>query len=333
MRKYAIAVLTAMVLLVFSGTAAAATKVFVNGKQLALDVSPVTVDGRMLVPVRQTFEALGVGVQWNQKTKQVSAAKGGTMIILTLNKKTAVRNGYTLTLDTPARMIQGRVMVPLRFVSESFAARLNWDTKKEAVYIVTDSSDAASSAPTAPPVSSAVTKPAVSTPITPAVKPSASTPDVPAVSSDASAAPLQLLAKPYTYYAPSDLNAVLTSNFGKDQAFNPYTFTIDNPAPSKIVITMEFTDTNPDKAWLKVPTAYKESFIRNIMNQLTIWYPDKEIELTVFVTAERQTKTVTFGDQIVKYTPPDQYIVRDRYTGATSLYQKTGSSVFVSILR
>lgn len=113
----------------------AVPKVFLNGSQLQFDVSPVIDDGRTLVPMRTIFEALGAEITWNQVTRTVTAVKGNTKITITVGSKIAYKNGEPFVLDVPAKIISGRTMVPLRFISESLGADVSWDGATQSVRI------------------------------------------------------------------------------------------------------------------------------------------------------------------------------------------------------
>ena len=66
----------------FSLPAAAASSgeisVYLDGQRLTFDQPPVSMNGRVLVPVRAIFEALGAQVEWYQDTQTVAAQKGDT---------------------------------------------------------------------------------------------------------------------------------------------------------------------------------------------------------------------------------------------------------------
>lgn len=115
--------------------------VYLNGKRLFFDVPPVVDKGRTLVPMRGIFEALGATVHWDEKTKTVTAARGGRTVSLTLGKGEALVNGKTLPLDAPARAVEGRTMVPLRFVGEALGAAVTWQNAPPAVIIEAKSVD------------------------------------------------------------------------------------------------------------------------------------------------------------------------------------------------
>lgn len=93
------------------------------------------VDGRTLLPLRSIFENLGATVNWNPKTKVVMAEKGTTKIELPLNSKKVKVNGVTKTLDVPAKIINNKTMVPVRFVSESLGAEVTWNKESQFVII------------------------------------------------------------------------------------------------------------------------------------------------------------------------------------------------------
>ncbi len=115
----------------------AAPTVLVDGTQLAFDVPPAIEDGRTLVPLRAIFEALGAEVLWDGKTQTVTALAGDTQIDLTIGQLTAHINNEPYTLDVPAKITDGRTMVPLRFVSEALGAKVQWDGSSQTITITT----------------------------------------------------------------------------------------------------------------------------------------------------------------------------------------------------
>lgn len=102
--------------------------VYVDGKlQIFSDAQPIIVDGRTLVPIRSVAEVLGAQVNWEDSTQTVLIDKGDKHIELTIGSKSPTVNGSPVNLDAPAVIINGRTMVPLRFVSEALGAKVVWD--------------------------------------------------------------------------------------------------------------------------------------------------------------------------------------------------------------
>jgi len=109
--------------------------VILNGKELDFDVYPRIQNGRVLVPLRTIFEAVGATVDWNNGTKTAVAYKDGVTVSLTLGNTIATINDNPVTLDQPAISVNGRTLAPLRFVGEAFGGIVNWDASSRTVYI------------------------------------------------------------------------------------------------------------------------------------------------------------------------------------------------------
>ena len=104
-------------------------EVRVDGATLQFpDQKPVIQDGRTLVPLRSVFEAIGATVDWNAETRCVTAKKRFDVVSLTIEDKDLYKNGSKITeMDVPAQIINGRTMVPARYVAEAFDGEVKWD--------------------------------------------------------------------------------------------------------------------------------------------------------------------------------------------------------------
>lgn len=60
----------------------------------------------------------------------------GIVLELVIDSDKAKLNGKQVALDAPARIINGRTMVPIRFISESFGCKVEWDAKEGKVTII-----------------------------------------------------------------------------------------------------------------------------------------------------------------------------------------------------
>ncbi len=93
--------------------------VIIKDEPKTFDQMPVIIEGRTLVPMRGVFESLGDAIYWDDATKTVAAKKSGKTISLVIGEKTAIVDGDFKTLDVAPEIINGRTMVPVRFVFES----------------------------------------------------------------------------------------------------------------------------------------------------------------------------------------------------------------------
>lgn len=117
--------------------AASVIRIYIDGTLLQTDQDPVIINGRTLVPLRGIFEALNASVIWDPKTQTVTAYKQGTTVSLKIGDRTATINRETTQLDTPAQIMNGRTVVPVRFVSEALGEEVTWDPKAQTVNITT----------------------------------------------------------------------------------------------------------------------------------------------------------------------------------------------------
>lgn len=138
MRKnlfFIIALLVSFVTFAPDQASAQSISVIIDGQKQSYDQDPVIENNRTMVPLRGIFESLGADVDWNQQTKQVTARKGERTVFLTIGSKQATVDGKPYTLDVEAKLIKNRTMVPLRFVSESLGADVNWSQEERKVTI------------------------------------------------------------------------------------------------------------------------------------------------------------------------------------------------------
>lgn len=113
-------------------------KVFLDGKDLQCEVPPILENGYTLIPFRAIFEALGAEVSWLPEKQRVRAIKEDTSIELTIGSYEAKFNNSNIRVGFPPKIVEERVLVPLRFVSEAMGCLVVWDGANQAIYIYTD---------------------------------------------------------------------------------------------------------------------------------------------------------------------------------------------------
>lgn len=113
-------------------------KVLIHGQEISSKVQPVISEGRVLLPMRVIFEALGMEVKWDGKTKTAHAIKTKTDILVQVGNKTAQVNSKPVQLDVAATIINDSTMIPIRFAAEAVGEEVVWDEKNRAVYIGTN---------------------------------------------------------------------------------------------------------------------------------------------------------------------------------------------------
>ncbi|WP_020618528.1 stalk domain-containing protein [Paenibacillus daejeonensis] len=106
--------------------------IHINGQPLALDVAPMISNGVTYVPVRAAEAFAGVQIEgWDSQTKSVTI-RHESGLVLTLRAGGPTVQDQSLAAGEPV-IVDGRVMVPVRFIAESFGWTVGWDAATKTV--------------------------------------------------------------------------------------------------------------------------------------------------------------------------------------------------------
>lgn len=107
----------------------AGISIYLDGQRLNSDTSPYILPKVYvtMVPTRIISEGIGASVTWNQASKTAMIRKDGSVITLTSGRTTATVNGAAVPLDASVEIRNGRIMVPIRFISENLGLRVSWN--------------------------------------------------------------------------------------------------------------------------------------------------------------------------------------------------------------
>lgn len=114
-----------------------AIKVYIDNKIVSFDVQPQLIGGRTMVPLRAIFEGLGATVEWDNNTQTVTAYNEVKIVKATIGSNTMTVNGANKTMDVAPMIVDGRTLVPARFVAEAFDCDVEWDGNTKTVSITT----------------------------------------------------------------------------------------------------------------------------------------------------------------------------------------------------
>jgi spore germination protein len=116
-----------VILCLFTFTGSAwGIELVVNDEKVETEVPPVLVEGRVLVPLRSVMEKLGASVTWQPEQGIVVVSHPRAVIQLQPGEPAGRINGVDYPLDVPPRLLEERIMIPLRFVSEALGAEVHW---------------------------------------------------------------------------------------------------------------------------------------------------------------------------------------------------------------
>ncbi len=110
----------------------------VNGETKFWDATPYIKEGRTLVPIRHLAEAVGFKASWDfsdpankmvfifKADQDPEKDKEHPFMLLIIGQPTAMVNGNLVALDVAPEILNGRTMVPLRFVVETLGYQVEW---------------------------------------------------------------------------------------------------------------------------------------------------------------------------------------------------------------
>jgi len=117
----------------------------INGEETEIDAgrgtAPIITDGRTLVPIRAIVEAFDGTAEWEEDTRSVLLHMEDDTIRLIIDSNVAYLNNEAQLLDTVPTVVNGRTMLPIRFVAEGFNLGVAWDNETRTVSVIRNSFD------------------------------------------------------------------------------------------------------------------------------------------------------------------------------------------------
>lgn len=113
-----------------AASAAAPAHIYVKDKLVETADAPIVEKGRTLVPLSAVAGPLGLSLSWNSAAKTATFGKWNERVKLAVGSGVAIASGNSsrmggIKLDSPVRIVKGRVYVPLRFLAEQFGYRVS----------------------------------------------------------------------------------------------------------------------------------------------------------------------------------------------------------------
>ncbi len=129
--------------LLYANKGAVALKVgsdlaFVNEQPKYMSSAPVVVNGRTLVPIRFISEAFGASVKWDDATASATVRADGHTLVFTKDATTYKVDGVEKQLEQAATTINGRMMLPIRVISEDLGKNVYWEESDSGFILIND---------------------------------------------------------------------------------------------------------------------------------------------------------------------------------------------------
>lgn len=111
------------------------SQVFYNGELIDFDVAPIMENDRTLIPLRGLFEKMGAVVEWDGQNQTAIVTKDDMVLSVKIDHYGAKVNDSCKYMDVPARLVESRTMIPLRFLSEELGYTVIWNDHNNTINI------------------------------------------------------------------------------------------------------------------------------------------------------------------------------------------------------
>ena len=105
---------------------------YVNDNPVEIDVPPIIIEGRTYLPIRWVAEPIEANVDWSSQERKVTVSLKDKTIELWIGKYMAKVNSVDTPIDSENKkvvpmIVNGRTMLPLRFIAENLGCDVQWD--------------------------------------------------------------------------------------------------------------------------------------------------------------------------------------------------------------
>ena len=125
----------------YSVMAETTPNLMLDGFFTAFRTKPQSKDGVTMVAMREIAGYVDAIVTWRDLQKTAVLTKSNTELVLTIGTKRAYLNGAQIELPAAPMFNDGKymedILVPMRFVAETFGALVGWDVKTNTVILTT----------------------------------------------------------------------------------------------------------------------------------------------------------------------------------------------------
>lgn len=109
----------------------------VNGEFIPLDVHPTLENNRLFIPIR-SLASLGIHYSFSSNVVTLKN-QNGEYLKITVGSKVAYKGKQKIQMDQPAKNENGRVLVPIRFVSEALGYQVEYEALRQMVFVKSES--------------------------------------------------------------------------------------------------------------------------------------------------------------------------------------------------
>jgi hypothetical protein len=97
---------------------------------------PIIESGRTMVPIRAIVEAMNGTAEWDGDDRRIDLTAQGNAVAMWLGRTDILVNNSEALMDIAPNIVNGRTLLPLRFVAQNLGAHIEWIASQQMVVIV-----------------------------------------------------------------------------------------------------------------------------------------------------------------------------------------------------
>lgn len=109
------------------------TKFVINDKKSI--INSININNTNLVELKSLCDSLDININYDSSTETIVGNKGNKSFKLTVRDENALINGNYITLDIAPIIYRGRIMVPVRVITEAIGKTITYDKNTDTIYI------------------------------------------------------------------------------------------------------------------------------------------------------------------------------------------------------
>ena len=117
-------------------------EVMIDSNKISFNTAPEMYGDTIMVPMKEFFEAMGARIVWVESERMIIAYKDNMHMKLQLGNKIAFRNGKRFKLESEPYIREGRTMVPIQIIAETFNMKPEWNEETEILSLEGSDDDA-----------------------------------------------------------------------------------------------------------------------------------------------------------------------------------------------
>lgn len=109
--------------------------VVVNGEKLRFKREIQNIKGTVLVPAQALIWSLDGEIEWNETRQEITIFKDDTRIKMKINRDYAIVDRIVNYIDVGARVDNGMIMIPLRYICEQLNEHVEWHEYTQSILV------------------------------------------------------------------------------------------------------------------------------------------------------------------------------------------------------